>query len=855
MKKDIQKELMNILFNQSKPLSTKALSQAIGRSRSLTSNYLNHLAKLGKVEKSDSRPVYWSLAAPDKYLSESHDQIDYFAQFIGSQGSVKEAIKQIKAAVNYPPIGLPILLNGNSGVGKSFLAQLIYKQLHAQNKSCSQRFTVFNCADYANNPELMSSLLFGHVKGAFTGADSKREGLLKTADQGLLFLDEVHRLSYENQEKLFQFLDKGYFRPLGEENEEVYSQVRLVLATSEDPEKVLLPTFYRRIPLTIKLPDFHQRPYDERIKLVETLFRKESKRLKLPIKIDIGDFEFLVNQEYPGNIGSLYNNIQLLCAQAFEYQENADYLLISNQDHINHVLTIDAKKGPSKRQEDIEQLIIKPLQKVFDQASIYSVRSDFIGFTQDHLNHIDQSNLEPVILYQTLVKACQAILGKNIMTDSIDTFIRFYSSYQTYLQEIIFPSRIKQQILTDYPRTFSLARELCKGLDPKLYKNLVWYLSLLLLDAVNENLAYHALLVAHGDSTASSIQKVANQLNDDYIFDAINMPFSASVHDIIARVKEWMNDHQGLSGIIMLVDMGSLTTLYKGLKPEIRGELFVINQLSTALALEIGNYLIQKRSITDFIEESEGEFSPKVQFFEGFDIQKNIIISSISGEELAVGMADILKKYLNPNIKTIVMNYNELLHLIHQQDINENYFDATYFVLTTTPLDCQGRVKNVNLLELLENDFDNLSIYFKDIVALTDLQVLFKDFLKFFSVEGLSSRLEFLNPEVIITQVTVVIEKIEDRFQIELPPKINFTLTMHLALMIERIILDPVDYELSVDIHQLRLNNKPFYNYLNTILYPLKQFYRIEVNDWEIYSIYAMLTSYQESRKEAGRSS
>nr|WP_081456683.1 sigma 54-interacting transcriptional regulator [Aerococcus sp. Group 1] len=750
---------------------------------------------------------------------------------------------------------MPILLNGNSGVGKSFLAQLIYKQLHALNKSCSQRFTVFNCADYANNPELMSSLLFGHVKGAFTGADSKRDGLLKTADQGLLFLDEVHRLSYENQEKLFQFLDKGYFRPLGEENEEVYSKVRLVLATSEDPEKVLLPTFYRRIPLTIKLPDFHQRPYDERIKLVETLFRKESKRLDLPIKIDIGDFEFLVNQKYPGNIGSLYNNIQLLCAQAFEYQENSDFLLISNQDHINHVLTIDAKEGTSKRQEDIEQLIIKPLQKVFDQESIYSVRSDFIGFTQDHLNNIEQSNLEPVILYQTLVKSCQDILGKNIIAGHVETFIRFYSSYQSYLQEITLPSSIKKQILAGYSRSYSLARELCKGLDPKAYKNLVWYLSLLLLDAVNENLAYHALLVAHGDSTASSIQKVANQLNDNYIFDAINMPFSASVHDVIARVKEWMDDHQTLSGIIMLVDMGSLTTLYKGLKPEIRGELFVINQLSTALALEIGNYLIQKRSMTDFIEETEGKFSPKVQFFEGFDIQKNIIISSISGEELAEGMADILKKYLKPNIKTIVMNYNELLHLIHQQDINENYFDATYFVLTTTPLDCQGRVKNVNLLELLENDFDNLSTYFKDIVALTDLQVLFKDFLKFFSVEGLSSRLEFLNPEVIITQVTVVIEKIEDRFQIELPPKINFTLTMHLALMIERIILEPVDYELSVDIHQLRLNDKPFYNYLNTILYPLKQFYRIEVNDWEIYSIYAMLTSYQESQKEKGYSS
>ena len=65
-------------------------------------------------------------------------------------------------------------------------------------------FVVLNCADYANNPELLSATLLGYKKGSFTGADSDKTGLLQEADGGYLFLDEVHRLSFENQEKLFE---------------------------------------------------------------------------------------------------------------------------------------------------------------------------------------------------------------------------------------------------------------------------------------------------------------------------------------------------------------------------------------------------------------------------------------------------------------------------------------------------------------------------------------------------------------------------------------------------------------------------------------------------------------------------
>ena len=73
------------------------------------------------------------------------------------------------------PLGMPLLIHGASGVGKSFLAKLIYEYLKNEQIIGLEKFYTFNCADYANNPELLSSILFGHTKGAFTGAESENK--------------------------------------------------------------------------------------------------------------------------------------------------------------------------------------------------------------------------------------------------------------------------------------------------------------------------------------------------------------------------------------------------------------------------------------------------------------------------------------------------------------------------------------------------------------------------------------------------------------------------------------------------------------------------------------------------------
>lgn len=139
---------------------------------------------------------------------------------IGHEASLKESIEQIKTALFYPDGGLPVLLTGESGTGKSFLVNIVYQYcLEHDLLPENAPFVTLNCAQYADNPELLTSNLFGYVSGAYTGATQDKVGAFEAADGGLLFLDEVHRLSPEGQEKLFTYLDQGIIYRMGETNQ------------------------------------------------------------------------------------------------------------------------------------------------------------------------------------------------------------------------------------------------------------------------------------------------------------------------------------------------------------------------------------------------------------------------------------------------------------------------------------------------------------------------------------------------------------------------------------------------------------------------------------------------------------
>jgi len=267
----LEREIKKII-SENPNISNRQLTKAIKDSGFNVSRYL--ISQMAKEIRGNRLEISEGFNQETDLTSQNIPKIpeesSAFKRIIGFDGSLKPQIQQAKAAILYPPNGLHTLILGPTGVGKSNLAEAMYE--FAVETGILQKdapFIIFNCADYAENPQLLLSQLFGHVKGAYTGAVVAKEGLVEKADGGILFLDEVHRLPPEGQELLYFLIDKGKFRRMGETETERTANVMIIAATTEDIESSLLLTFRRRIPMIIELPSLATRPLIERYHMIK----------------------------------------------------------------------------------------------------------------------------------------------------------------------------------------------------------------------------------------------------------------------------------------------------------------------------------------------------------------------------------------------------------------------------------------------------------------------------------------------------------------------------------------------------------------------------------------------------------
>jgi DNA-binding NtrC family response regulator len=225
-------------------------------------------------------------------------------QMVGSSPGMQRVVQLIEKVA---PTDATVLVRGRSGTGK----ELVARALHVNSSRRDRPFVTVNCA--ALQETLLESELFGHEKGAFTGAVQAKTGLIEVAEGGTLFIDEIAEMSPHLQAKLLRVLEDGHYRRVGS-TKESHADVRVIAATNKPLEeeqkagRFREDLFYRLNVVTIELPPLRERRQD--IPALVEHFLTTRQLGKVRCKIDPDAMRALLNYAWPGNIRELANVLE-----------------------------------------------------------------------------------------------------------------------------------------------------------------------------------------------------------------------------------------------------------------------------------------------------------------------------------------------------------------------------------------------------------------------------------------------------------------------------------------------------------------------------------------------------------------
>lgn len=253
--------------------------------------------------------------AKQSYQERRQALLDRDFTFEGIFGDNPKLLTVLETLEKAARTDLPVVVEGESGTGKELLAKVV----HANSERAAKPYVSVNCG--AIPEALLESELFGHVKGAFTGAVSHRNGKFEQADGGTLFLDEIGELSLESQVKLLRVLQSGDIQRVGSD-EPIRVDTRIVAATNRDLYQMTLvgefreDLYYRLSVISVRVPPLRER--EDEIPLLIDYFRNEAAaRLALaPIQLSPPLRQFLQTYSYRGNIRELQNIIYRISSLA-----------------------------------------------------------------------------------------------------------------------------------------------------------------------------------------------------------------------------------------------------------------------------------------------------------------------------------------------------------------------------------------------------------------------------------------------------------------------------------------------------------------------------------------------------------
>ena len=258
------------------------------------------------VEEGLAKAQVGSARAVEPVASAEADDLSALTGIVGSSRAMEDLLRLVEKVADTDS---SVLITGETGVGK----ELIGRAIHRLSRRSERVFCAVNSAAFPET--LLESELFGHRRGAFTGATANKKGLFEFAHEGTVFLDEVAEMPLSMQVKLLRFLQTGEVRPVGDETTR-YVDVRLVAATNKNLEREVAEgtfredLYYRLAVIPIHVPPLRERPEDVRA-LSNHFLRRFADRAGKPVeRISTDAMELLAGYAWPGNVRQLENSIE-----------------------------------------------------------------------------------------------------------------------------------------------------------------------------------------------------------------------------------------------------------------------------------------------------------------------------------------------------------------------------------------------------------------------------------------------------------------------------------------------------------------------------------------------------------------